>query len=310
MREANVSTGTAPSGGGGNAGAAVDAASKLSGASITGNYGDIVSYLRTGGVGLDPAKEAWCAAFVNSSLAQAGIKGSGSQVANSFQKWGVEVKPTEVQKGDVVVLTRGKGPNQTGGHVGLATGNKSGDGIEIIAGNTSKAVKTYSVPVTSGVMVRRSPESNKNKDDLPIGGDATQVAKAENGPGGGAGAGGPAEAQSSAEGAVSSTQEGQSNKTQVATRETAPKPTTATGAALNQESTNSEVSSITPQSRTSMNNITGGGGQQQESDVPKNPKITNSNRAGNVEPEDAASRYETLFGIKPKVPTGNVARVA
>lgn len=304
MTQASLgSSSTSPSGSG-NAGAAVDAASKLSGASITGNYGDIVTYLRTGGVGLDPAKEAWCAAFVNSSLAQAGIRGSGSQVANSFQKWGTEVRPTEVKKGDVVILTRGKGPNQTGGHVGLATGNMSGGGVEIIAGNTSKAVKTYSVPITSDVMIRRSPEANKNKDDLPLDKDGAQVAKAQSGPAGAGGSGAVA-----AEGSASSTTRGQqTNKTQVATRETAPKSTTTSGAALNKESTSSEVSSITPPSRTSMNNVSMGGAQQ-ESSVPNNPKITNANMAGNVEPEDAATRYETLFGMKPKVPTGNSARV-
>jgi hypothetical protein len=81
------------------------------------------------------------------------------------------------------------------------------------------------------------------------------------------------------------------------------------GAELNSESTSSEVGSITPPARASMNSIGAGGGQQKESDVPPNPKITNANKAGNVEPDDAAQRYESLFGMKPKVPTGSGARV-
>ena len=83
------------------------------------------------------------------------------------------------------------------------------------------------------------------------------------------------------------------------------------GAELNKESTTSEVASVTPPARASMNNIMGGGGgQQKESDVPKNPKITDANKAGNVEPEDAAQRYESLFGMKPRVPTGSTSKVA
>lgn len=82
------------------------------------------------------------------------------------------------------------------------------------------------------------------------------------------------------------------------------------GAELNKESTTSEVASVTPPARASMNSIKAGGGEQKESDIPPNPKITDSNKAGNVEPDDAAQRYESLFGMKPRVPTGSTAKVA
>jgi hypothetical protein len=82
------------------------------------------------------------------------------------------------------------------------------------------------------------------------------------------------------------------------------------GAQLNRESTSSEVASVAIPARASMNNIMKGSGQQKESDIPVNPKITDANRAGNVEPEDAAQRYESLFGMKPKVPTGSTTRAA
>src|SRR4051794_6692505 len=88
---------------------------------------------------MNPADQAWCAAFVNSSLQQEGIKGTGSAVATSFLNYGSAVKPGDVQKGDILVQSRGRGPNETGGHVGFATGNvdpKTGK-IEMFSGNTS-----------------------------------------------------------------------------------------------------------------------------------------------------------------------------
>lgn len=84
------------------------------------------------------------------------------------------------------------------------------------------------------------------------------------------------------------------------------------GAQLNKESTSSEMASITPPSRASMsqiNNVGGGQGGEQGGSIP-NPKLANSSNAGNVEPEDAAQRYKSLFGIDPKVPTGQSSRVA
>jgi hypothetical protein len=81
------------------------------------------------------------------------------------------------------------------------------------------------------------------------------------------------------------------------------------GSELNRESTSSEVASITPPERASMSSLKMGGGQQKESDIPKNPKIADANRAGNVEPEDAEQRYKSLFGMESRVPTGSSARV-
>jgi uncharacterized protein (TIGR02594 family) len=83
---------------------------------------DIAEFLRNGGVNINPAKVPWCAAFVNSTLEQTGIKGTGSLVATSFGNWGVDVSPDEVMAGDILVEMRGKKINETGGHVGFATG--------------------------------------------------------------------------------------------------------------------------------------------------------------------------------------------
>lgn len=65
---------------------------------------------------LDPATTPWCAAFVNATCYLAGVKGSGSDMARSFLKWGVEVKRADVREGDIAVIERG-GPNASTGHV-------------------------------------------------------------------------------------------------------------------------------------------------------------------------------------------------
>jgi cell wall-associated NlpC family hydrolase len=112
-------------------------------------------------IGLDPETEAWCAAMTNAALKNSGIPGSGSAVANSFQTWGKAVPKSDTQAGDVVLFTRGKGPGQVGGHVGIATGNtRMHDGaeqIETIAGNSGHAVRRFWHNLNDpSVMIRRS----------------------------------------------------------------------------------------------------------------------------------------------------------
>jgi uncharacterized protein (TIGR02594 family) len=120
--------------------AAVDRALTQLGLHERTNRDAVKKYLKSGGEGMDPATTAWCAAFVNSSLAQEGIKGSGSGVATSFLKWGEGVKGA-IQKGDVLVEARGRRAGETGGHVGMATGRVNKDGkIEMISGNEADQV--------------------------------------------------------------------------------------------------------------------------------------------------------------------------
>jgi uncharacterized protein (TIGR02594 family) len=118
----------------------------------------VKEYLRTGGVGMDPATTAWCAAFVNSSLAQEGIKGSGSQVATSFMNWG-QPATGAIQRGDVLVKNRGHRPGEAGGHVGMATGKTrqgpNGLEYEMISGNSADQVRRTWEPAGS-VIPRRA----------------------------------------------------------------------------------------------------------------------------------------------------------
>jgi uncharacterized protein (TIGR02594 family) len=137
------------------------------------NRNQSLDFLRAGGY--NNQGEAWCAQFVNSSLKQSGASGSGSAVANSFQNFGSGVDPSQIQPGDVVLQTRGKGPGQTGGHVGIATGVYRNGQVEMIAGNSSGAVRKYMVPVNSQLMVRRGGGTqlaggDKNKTDSTVGG--------------------------------------------------------------------------------------------------------------------------------------------
>ena len=159
---------------------AVQLASTMVGKSRTQS----LDYLKAGGY--NNKGEAWCAEFVNSSLKQTGGTGSGSAVANSFQKWGTQVDPIKVQAGDVVLQTRGHGPGETGGHVGIATGKYQHGQIEMIAGNSSGQVKRYFVPVNGQLQVRRGSGGSGNNPKLaeatrdPSAGNAAGAARASN----------------------------------------------------------------------------------------------------------------------------------
>ncbi|WP_017993948.1 phage tail length tape measure family protein [Rhizobium leguminosarum] len=145
-----------------SSGSAVDLASGLLGKNETSGRVDINSFLKKGGVDIDAARTAWCAGFVNSSLEQVGVDGSGSLVANSFQKWGKAVDPSSVLRGDVLLQSRGLGANQKGGHVGLATGSsRIFDGqrqLEMLSGNQGDAVSNAWVNA-SELQVRRATEA-------------------------------------------------------------------------------------------------------------------------------------------------------
>ncbi|MEX2739912.1 phage tail length tape measure family protein [Rhizobium mongolense] len=127
-------------------GGAVDKAFSLIGANENSNSGQINTFLKQGGVDIDAAQTAWCAAFVNSSLEQVGIKGTGSLTANSFQNWGSKIDPTKVLRGDVLLDTNGLGAGQAGGHVGLATGATRLFGgnqqLQMLSGNSADSVQT------------------------------------------------------------------------------------------------------------------------------------------------------------------------
>jgi uncharacterized protein (TIGR02594 family) len=92
----------------------------------------LTEFMSNGGVNLDPAVTAWCAAFVNASLAQSGQQGTGSNLARSFLDWGQSVDTP--QRGDLAVFSRGD-PNGPYGHVGFFDGYNDDGTIRVLGGN-------------------------------------------------------------------------------------------------------------------------------------------------------------------------------
>lgn len=174
------------SGGGGGGGGgrqktsgAVDLAMGLLNKNEVRDRSSINSFLRAGGVNIDAARTKWCAAFVNSSLKQIGVTGTGRLNANSFLEWGKKVKPGDVMKGDVLVESNGKGADEAGGHVGFATGRsrqgKNGLELEMLSGNSSNSVqKTWES--ADRVQVRRATEAMGNAQAAKV--DTSQVQQA------------------------------------------------------------------------------------------------------------------------------------
>lgn len=91
----------------------------------------------TAGVSINPAKTAWCAAFVDAILHSTGASGTGKLNARSYLDWGKVVKEPKV--GDVVVLSRGD-PNGWQGHVGFYMGTNPDGTIRILGGNQGNSV--------------------------------------------------------------------------------------------------------------------------------------------------------------------------
>jgi uncharacterized protein (TIGR02594 family) len=84
----------------------------------------------------------WCARFMNMVLQHSGYRGTGSDMANSFARYGQRVSGPQV--GAIAVMARGRG----GGHVGIITGiDRSGNPI-MISGNNGNRVRE--APISRG----------------------------------------------------------------------------------------------------------------------------------------------------------------
>jgi len=129
----------------GAAASAVDNATRFLNMHEVKNGSALNTFMRSNGVNINAAQTAWCAGFVNANLNAMGLKGSGSNIANSFLGWGMPVEAAQVMKGDVLVKHRGKGYNNVGGHVGFATGNSQmterGLMLEMLSGNQGNRVQ-------------------------------------------------------------------------------------------------------------------------------------------------------------------------
>lgn len=138
---------------------ALDIAAKAIGLNEGEKRAALQDYLTTGGANLDPATTAWCAAFVNSTLQQAGYEGTGSNMARSFLEWGQEVQ--QPQRGDLAVFSRGD-PNGPFGHVGFFDGYNDDGSIRVLGGNQGDAVSIANYSADQLLGFRRAPGQPAN----------------------------------------------------------------------------------------------------------------------------------------------------
>jgi uncharacterized protein (TIGR02594 family) len=100
-------------------------------------------------------KASWCSSFVNWSLAQVGISGTGSALARSWLEWGKPLEHPEL--GCIAVLSREE-PDGWKGHVGFFL-RFEGDRIYLLGGNQLEEVREHFYP-RSVVLGYRWPAEN------------------------------------------------------------------------------------------------------------------------------------------------------
>lgn len=84
----------------------------------------------------------WCARFMNMVLQHSGYRGTGSDMASSFARYGQRVSGPQV--GAIAVMSRGR----RGGHVGIITGVDAKGNPIMISGNSGNRVRE--APVSRG----------------------------------------------------------------------------------------------------------------------------------------------------------------
>jgi uncharacterized protein (TIGR02594 family) len=136
---------------------AFDIAAQQIGLNETGQKVALQDYLQNGGQNLDPATTAWCAAFVNASIQQAGGQPTNKLNAKSYADWGTGV--TDPRRGDVAVFNRGD-PNGWQGHVGFFDGYDENGDIRVLGGNQGDSVSIASYSPDDLVGFRRAEAVN------------------------------------------------------------------------------------------------------------------------------------------------------
>ncbi|MDN5003456.1 TIGR02594 family protein [Bradyrhizobium sp. GCM10027634] len=84
----------------------------------------------------------WCARFMNMVLEKTGHRGTGSDMASSFARYGTRVSGPQV--GAIAVMSRGG----RGGHVGIITGIDARGNPIMISGNNGNRVRE--APISRG----------------------------------------------------------------------------------------------------------------------------------------------------------------
>lgn len=88
-------------------------------------------------------KASWCSSFVNWTLAQVGITGTGSALARSWLDWGVPLEAPV--PGCIAVLSR-EDPSGWKGHVGFFL-RADAEHVHLLGGNQLDAVREHFYPV-------------------------------------------------------------------------------------------------------------------------------------------------------------------
>ena len=117
----------------------------------------IVAMLRHVGIRRGGDETPWCAAYVNWVLEQADVEGTGSAMARSFTRWGVdvEVPRQNVAPGDICVLWR-KSRQSSSGHVGFFLRSERRY-FWLLGGNQRNKVCAKRYPWSRLLTVRRMP---------------------------------------------------------------------------------------------------------------------------------------------------------
>jgi len=84
----------------------------------------------------------WCARFMNLVLQRTGHRGTGSDMASSFARYGQHLSGPQV--GAIAVMSRGR----SGGHVGIITGIDAHGNPIMISGNNGNRVRE--APISRG----------------------------------------------------------------------------------------------------------------------------------------------------------------
>src|SRR6266478_567181 len=124
--------------------ASVMSGAASNGAAMSGGFGSssLVSAARRYLGGNPTARRSlWCARFMNMVLEQTGHRGTGSDMASSFARYGQRISGPQV--GAIAVMGR-----RGGGHVGIITGVDARGNPIMISGNNGNRVRE--APVSRG----------------------------------------------------------------------------------------------------------------------------------------------------------------
>ena len=114
----------------------------------------VAMFAKSGAKWVDDDETPWCAAFVGTVLADAGIKGTMKLNARSYLEWGTPVD--EPQEGDVVILWRGK-KNGWQGHVAFFVRFDRGS-VVLLGGNQADKVGINTYKKDRVLGYRRAPQ--------------------------------------------------------------------------------------------------------------------------------------------------------